>query len=105
MRKRIRIKPVPPHKKPAVDAAPLPTSTCSVCKYETNDATDVRLGSDETPIPGDVSLCVNCGAVGEFNDIMVLRPLTDEEVAALHPETLAVVMAARKLIIKRGRLK
>lgn len=97
-----KIKPPPPIES-GPGAAPYPTSTCHVCKYESDDATDVI--GDSTPVPGDLSICVNCGAVGEFNDIMVLKPMTDEELAAIDAETLAVVAEARKLIIKRGRFK
>lgn len=86
------------------DRGPLPTSTCPVCKYEMDSATCVGVEGIE-PQPGDVSLCLNCGEVLQYNDILVLKTVTDEELAFMDNQSKAAITMARSFIIKRGRIR
>ena len=56
---------------PAVER--LPVSTCRICGYAFDCATDVR--SDARPKPWDVSLCLQCAAIGIYDGNMrVVEP-------------------------------
>ncbi|HET8688702.1 MAG TPA: hypothetical protein VFM18_18965 [Methanosarcina sp.] len=48
----------------------LPESICPTCKYIMDAATSV--GEKATPSPGDISLCMGCGELLEFNDDLIL---------------------------------
>lgn len=96
---RQEIKPNLPKK-----AGPLPTTVCPTCKYEMDDAICVQDGSND-PIPGDLTVCLNCGEVLQYNDILVAKPIIDEELASLDAETLTTLSKARKIILKRGRIR
>lgn len=95
------------HRRPSVvkpTSGQLPTSCCPVCRYEMDCAT--HTGSwPATPSPGDLSLCLNCGEMLEFNDILVLQPLPPEAFTLLPEEEKATLLRASGLIKQRGRFK
>lgn len=90
--------------KSAKDAGPLPISVCPTCKYEMNAASCVQDGTAE-PSAGDLSFCLNCGEILQFNEILVSKKITDAELASLDTETLAILSEAKRHILKRGRFK
>lgn len=55
---------------------------CPRCSYSC-DAADVVGQEDIRPKPGDLSICLHCGAPLEFGDDMAPRWLTGEEFARL----------------------
>lgn len=83
-------------------SASLPTSRCPVCHYEMDAATCVEKQEAE-PSAGDLSVCLNCGAMLQFNDILVLKPMPSD--LALDTETRALLERASKLIKQRGRIR
>lgn len=60
-------------------------------------------GGDAQPRPGDISVCLNCGTVLMFNDILVLKRIGPSERAKL-PDAIKARLAEVVLLIrKRGR--
>jgi hypothetical protein len=88
----------------AGSASLLPTSRCPVCRYEMDSATCASK-KDEEASAGDVSVCLNCGEMLQFNDILVLKPLPPEQLASLPAEPKALLMRASELIKQRGRIR
>ena len=60
----------------------LPASRCPECSYEMDAATicDEDAKKVTRPKPGDVSVCIKCGAALEFAENMTLRLLDFESV-------------------------
>lgn len=54
------------------------TNKCRICGYETTGALAVD-GTNDAPLPGDISVCLNCGAISKFGPLLALEPLTKEE--------------------------
>lgn len=80
-----------------------PKSECPKCHYEMSRA--ACLEGDYEPSAGDLSVCLNCGTMLEYNDILVLKLLTDEVWFTLDIQTIATLDAASKAIKARGPLK
>lgn len=89
---------------PVKQAGSLPTSQCPVCSYEMDEATCVS-HQGEGPSAGDLSVCLHCGEVLQFNDILVLKTISDEELAFLDDQTKATLAKAKSIIVKRGRIR
>jgi hypothetical protein len=53
-------------------------SRCLNCKKVLDSATG--LDSDETPSPGDLTVCLTCGHLMVFNEKLKFRELSDEEI-------------------------
>lgn len=63
----------------------MPPAMCPTCAKKLN-----RASSDSTtdgPNPGDVTVCLHCGAILAFKDDMSLRVFTDEERETLDDAT------------------
>jgi hypothetical protein len=81
----------------------LPTSCCPSCRYEMTEATGVSPGA-RSPHAGDLSVCLNCGAILQFNDILVLKPISDDDFSALPPRLRLLLEGASRLIKERGTI-
>lgn len=57
------------------------------------------------PSAGDLSVCLNCGAMLHFNEILVLKPLPPETLDQLHADNREVLMKASRLIKQRGKFQ
>lgn len=55
----------------------VPTSRCQLCLTEIDVATSF---DGERPSPGDLSVCIDCGALHAFRSDFRLRLATDEDV-------------------------
>lgn len=75
-----------------------PAQACPACGYRL-DAHTARDG-DAAPRPGDLSLCLRCGAVLEFGPTLRVRALTDAEVDALPPDEHDEVMRTAATILR-----
>lgn len=84
--------------------ATLPISTCPICGYEMDDAT-CPAESKVSPSTGDLSVCLNCGELLMFNDILVAKKLETVVFLLLPVETQAEIQAISKAIRKRGPFK
>jgi hypothetical protein len=54
-----------------------PECICPSCGKVFDMATDAT--SDETPSPGDITICLTCGHLMAFTDDMTVRELTPKE--------------------------
>lgn len=80
----------------------LPASECPVCRYEMDAATCVEREKAE-PSAGDFSVCLNCGEMLRFNDILVLKPIPKD--IEIHPKTKELLEKASNYIKQRGRIR
>lgn len=56
----------------------LPETKCTKCEAIINEATHT-LGEDSQPVPGDLSICIECEHVMIYADDMTLRDMTEAE--------------------------
>lgn len=79
----------------------VPESICLDCGKRLDCAT--RLRGADAPVPGDVTICLNCGHIMVFADDMTLRNPTDAEIVAIagNREVVAV-QKVRVAIMPQG---
>jgi hypothetical protein len=66
----------------------VPSATvCPLCGHRHSHVFGVFV--DAAPTPGDVSLCIRCGAVNVFDDCLALRSPTAAEWRELEQDSLA----------------
>lgn len=80
------------------------TDHCPVCNYLADSAAPVD-DKPATPMPGDLSICINCGAFLQFAPDMDLIELTPKEWDKLDNQTKETLAKAHRLIRRRGPLK
>ena len=68
-----------------------PGVNCVVCKTYM-DATAPSDGRDSRPGPGDVTICLKCGAFMVFTDDMSVRGISHSEFVTLDPYIQAELM-------------
>lgn len=56
------------------------------------------------PRPGDLSVCLNCGHLMQYDDAMMMAPLDPDALSMLAPEVRHEVQRAVALIKQRGLL-
>lgn len=80
---------------------------CLLCGYHTTHASDAAGRGDRGPRPGDLSVCLSCGALMEFDADMKTKPLGMplDHITDLEPEARRRIATAQAAIKKRGRLK
>ena len=81
----------------------LPTSRCPVCRYEMDAATCISQNRKAQPRRGDVSVCMKCGELLEFDEKLQAVPAALETVLALSQdkENFALVTRAQRLVRER----
>lgn len=79
---------------------------CPTCGYAIDAATLLNYG-DARPAAGDLSLCLNCGALLIFDgpDVNAIRRITPEEEAVLDDANRMAVDRAQAVIRERGRFR
>lgn len=82
----------------------LPTSVCPVCRYEMDCTTHIGTKPAE-PSAGDFSVCLNCGEMLQFNDILVLKPFPAKALNGLSAKNTHWLIRASRVIRERGRFK
>lgn len=80
------------------------TDHCPVCNYETDSAIPLD-DSDAVPMPGDCSICLNCGAYLQYASDMALIELTQAEWDTLSDEAKKALNCAHRIIKERGPIK
>lgn len=82
----------------------VPDSHCPVCGYHADRASNCD-GFDASPQPGDLSVCVACGAMLTFTPELALAELTDDQKAALLPVERELLLDAQLMVraMKRER--
>lgn len=76
---------------------------CPHCNYELDAASSIE--GEIVPVPGDVSICINCGEFLEFASDMALTEITRETLNDLTEDQLSQLMRIKEFILKRGPLK
>lgn len=61
----------------------IPETHCLHCGYGMTAAATAEPGDDSLPGPGDVVVCMKCGAVMKFADDMTVRGMSDAEMDEL----------------------
>ena len=79
-----------------------PKSPCPICGYVMDAATMVN--GSAGPKPGDVSICMRCGAVNLFGEDLTIRaPTADEKTAIMASENWRLIQRTVFLVrTKRG---
>lgn len=77
---------------------------CPACGYVADCASTLS-GSDGAPSPGDLSICLNCGELLQFEDGYKVKRAPDGIQLQLSDEVRRKVVRAQRLIIERGPLK
>lgn len=67
-------------------------SSCIACNYAMDGA--LGIGSEDSPAPGDLTICLRCGHLMSYSDELKLRELTDKEAYEAAGDKL--VLAAQK---------
>ncbi len=79
-------------------------NVCQNCLYPLDAASD--LYGEKTASPGNVTVCVSCGAIYIFNEDMSLREPTVEEMVQIveYEEGWNKILQMQQAIRERGRL-
>lgn len=77
---------------------------CPACNYLC-DSASVANGKHQVPLPGDLSVCLNCGEWLEFSSDMALIKMPERTMKNLGKENLKILTIATTGIKKRGPLK
>lgn len=80
-----------------MNEATLPKSECPICFYEMDAATALE-GDRATPMPGDYSLCINCGALLVFEERSQLRQATEDDMEFLFPDQRDKIQITQQFI-------
>lgn len=79
----------------------VPKACCPECHAELDTATSAR--GDYTPAQGDVSVCVYCGALLQFDPSLVLVPLSEDELESLDDEIVQVLKQMSAMVKERAK--
>ncbi len=77
------------------------TPRCPICGHKTGAASGVW--TDQSPRPGDVSLCLYCGGVIVFEDGLESHPITPEEEEGLSNSLRAQIERVQEALQRAGR--
>ena len=80
----------------------LPDQTCPRCGCKIDRS--VCPANNDPCAPGDISLCILCGDVAQFDEALRLRSLTDDEIFALPPDVIQTIFRyeqERQLMLRR----
>ena len=75
----------------------IPISTCPTCKYETDMATS-PFHDKAQPDAGDLSVCIGCGALGQFTHDLTLIAFPPEDFSLLPIEMRKEIWRVQKAI-------
>lgn len=86
---------------------PVPATRCPACGRRVEEASGVTLGGEAIPgpSPGDLTVCIGCGALLAFADGLALRPMTDRDAAEADVDTLTRLLAARRAVLEVGKTR
>jgi len=82
----------------------MPLTQCPKCNHPLDCATSVD-ADDSAPIEGDLSICINCATPLVFDELLMLRVLTQDEIDGLPPLSqieLRQAIRAVNMLINRG---
>lgn len=79
----------------------VPSSLCPTCGNELNAASSTT--GTRSPRPGDISVCIHCGAFLSYQPDITLKLLTEEElveISAEDPEAIITLNRVREAVRK-----
>lgn len=79
----------------------VPKACCPECHADLDTATSAR--GDYTPEHGDVSVCVYCGALLQFDPSLALVPLSEDELESLDDEIVQVLKQMSAMVKERAK--
>jgi hypothetical protein len=80
------------------------SATCTNCHKVVDAASGV--GTDDSPDPGDFTICIYCGHLMVFADDLTLRELTEDEMVDVAGDRrLLAVQRARGAMVKEENKK
>jgi hypothetical protein len=81
------------------DFFPIERDACPFCGHWLDRVTAGPANPDAVPVPGDITLCIQCGGVLVFDDGMKVRPPTPEEQAEAEamPDVVNMVEAIARV--------
>jgi hypothetical protein len=74
----------------------MPQQSCPVCSYRFDAATLIE--GDGPPEPENLTLCIKCGSVLQWDYAMRLRKLTAQELRELSTETFQLLARAQRTL-------
>ena len=80
-----------------------PHNFCPNCGYFSDRASGA-MGSKRPPGPGDIAICLSCGAPMIFTETLGLRPMQEEEFKALPAKVKRSLVLAKLHCLARGRI-
>lgn len=76
----------------------LPDDNCPKCQKHINAATATDGDSGLEPTPGDVTVCVGCAGILQFDGSMKLKELSFEDLSSMDTETQAELLKAVNVV-------
>lgn len=70
---------------------------CPYCLYETDLASSIS-GGEHKPVHGSVSICINCGGAGIFDETLNLRIMTEDDIEETDKDIMAKVRIAQEMV-------
>lgn len=71
---------------------------CPCCLYDMDGATCISSKEKVSPLPGDFTLCINCGALLTFDKDVDLEQPTEEQIETIWPEDMEKIRMAQTWI-------
>lgn len=81
---------------------PQPPGFCFTCGYFFDTATATPGTNGKPPMPGDYTICLNCGALSQFTKELKVAPASMDALAQLNEHKRRVVLEAQRFIKERG---
>lgn len=66
---------------------------CPYCFYETDCASSIT--GEHKPHPGSISICINCGEAGIFDEMLAIRTMTEDDIEETDSDIMAMVRKAK----------
>ena len=82
--------------------------TCPKCDKVLDGATHAGGEDDAVPTPGDISICLYCVAILQFQEDLSLNELSEEEILEFPSETfgqIAIAKASIELLREEGKIE
>jgi len=80
----------------------IPAGACLDCGEALDAATSVG-DSDSTPSSGDVTICIKCGHIMAFDDLLRLRELTGEEIVDMAGDPRIIAIQKARVEIEKEK--
>ena len=76
----------------------MPEDRCPRCGARATAASNARPGDRRAPVPGDLTVCIACAGLLQFDDSLRLVPLPEDALSGLEADTREVLLASRNAV-------